>query len=248
MSSRHTGYRKTCVRLVWTTGFRRKAVESGLETGCPTKNLGILVACSTWLSPGKERIAPKAHWTHCSLWNMWGRWGISSACPVTLHCGKDVLGRGNEDCWSEVTLPPARFLGDRFDARQCVFKERQSNAIVICGMWSHWTRGTDVAMVKLDCRFAKQFCGCVIQRLIFGKCFTHKKSNRQGCCLDGNHQRKDWIKCNSDDAFYSDGSGATGAVLRDHHGWFKGGWARWYATCMDVLTIEALACVTEPPN
>ena len=97
-------------------------------------------------------------------------------------------------------------------------------------------------MVKLACRFAKQFCGCVIQRLIFGKCFTHKKSNRQGCCLDGNHQRKDWIKCNSDDAFYSDGSGATGAVLRDHHGWFKGGSARWYATCMDVLTIEALAC------
>ena len=46
-----------------------------------------------------------------------------------------------------------------------------------------------------------------------------------------------WIKCNSDGAFYSDGSGATGAVLCDHHGCFKGGSARWYATCM-----EALAC------
>jgi len=111
-------------------------------------------------------------------------------------------------------LPPARFLGDRFDARQCVFKERQSNAIVICGMWSHWTRGTDVAMVKLDCRFAKQFCGCVIQRLIFGKGFTHKKSNRQGCCLDGNHQRKV----------------GSNVILTMPF------------TCMDVLTIEALAC------
>ena len=38
------------------------------------------------------------------------------------------------------------------------------------------------------------------------------------------------------------GSGATGAVLRDHHGRFKGGSARWYDTCMDALTMEALAC------
>ena len=49
-------------------------------------------------------------------------------------------------------------------------------------------------------------------------------------------------KYNSDGAFYSDGSGATGAVLRDHHGRFKGGSARWYDTCMDALTMEALAC------
>lgn len=51
-----------------------------------------------------------------------------------------------------------------------------------------------------------------------------------------------WIRGNSDAAFYLDGSGATGAVLRDHQGCFKGGAARWYATCMDVLTMGALAC------
>lgn len=53
---------------------------------------------------------------------------------------------------------------------------------------------------------------------------------------------EEWIKCNSDGAFYPDGSGATGAVLRDHHGCFKGGSERWYTACMDALTIEVLAC------
>ena len=51
-----------------------------------------------------------------------------------------------------------------------------------------------------------------------------------------------WIKCNSDGPFYSDGKGATGAVLRDHLGCFRRGFARWYDTCMDALTMEALAC------
>ena len=31
-----------------------------------------------------------------------------------------------------------------------------------------------------------------------------------------------WLKCNFDGAFYPDGKGATGAVIRDHNGTFHG--------------------------
>jgi hypothetical protein len=38
-----------------------------------------------------------------------------------------------------------------------------------------------------------------------------------------------WAKCNVDGAFYADQrQGATGAVLRDHQGVFRGGGAKWY--------------------
>ena len=52
-----------------------------------------------------------------------------------------------------------------------------------------------------------------------------------------------WVKCNVDGAFYADQrQGATGAVLRDHQGVFKGGGAKRYANCLDALLMEALAC------
>ena len=50
-----------------------------------------------------------------------------------------------------------------------------------------------------------------------------------------------WLKCNFDGAFYPDGKGATGAVIRDHNGTFHGGSAKWYGYCMDALMMEALA-------
>lgn len=50
-----------------------------------------------------------------------------------------------------------------------------------------------------------------------------------------------WLKCNFDGAFYSDGRGATGAVLHDHNGRFRGGSAKWYDHCLDALSMEALA-------
>ncbi|CAL4887822.1 unnamed protein product [Urochloa decumbens] len=54
--------------------------------------------------------------------------------------------------------------------------------------------------------------------------------------------REGWIKCNFDGAHYQDGSGVTGAVLRDHEGEFRHASARWYASGTDALTMEARAC------
>jgi hypothetical protein len=51
-----------------------------------------------------------------------------------------------------------------------------------------------------------------------------------------------WLKCNFDGAFYSDGSGATGIILRDHNGSFQGGSAKWYDHYVDALSMEVLAC------
>ena len=47
----------------------------------------------------------------------------------------------------------------------------------------------------------------------------------------------------ADAAFYVEQwQGATGLVLRDELGSFVRGSAKWYAHCLDALTMEALAC------
>ncbi|CAL4944430.1 unnamed protein product [Urochloa decumbens] len=52
-----------------------------------------------------------------------------------------------------------------------------------------------------------------------------------------------WMKCNVDGAFYdSFHSGASGAVLRDENGVFRGARAIWYANSLNALTMEARAC------
>jgi hypothetical protein len=52
-----------------------------------------------------------------------------------------------------------------------------------------------------------------------------------------------WLKCNVDVTFYAEQwQGATGGVLRDELGSFVRGSAKWYAHCLDALTMEALAC------
>lgn len=51
-----------------------------------------------------------------------------------------------------------------------------------------------------------------------------------------------WVKCNTDGAFCVEKRwGATGVVLRDHHGSFVAGRAQWYKHGLDALTMEALA-------
>lgn len=51
-----------------------------------------------------------------------------------------------------------------------------------------------------------------------------------------------WIKCNVDGSFDNVNSeGATGVVLRDHHGWFVQGRAVWQDHAPDGPTMEALA-------
>lgn len=42
--------------------------------------------------------------------------------------------------------------------------------------------------------------------------------------------------------FELNGTGATGAILRDHEGTICGGSAKWYDHCMNALTTEAVAC------
>jgi hypothetical protein len=49
-----------------------------------------------------------------------------------------------------------------------------------------------------------------------------------------------------DAAFYAEQwQGATCSVLRDEFGSFVRGSDRWYAHCLDALTMEALACTDE---
>jgi hypothetical protein len=52
-----------------------------------------------------------------------------------------------------------------------------------------------------------------------------------------------WVKCNTDGAFYADqGQGASGVVLRDPAGTFRGGRARWHRHGLNALSMEAVAC------
>jgi hypothetical protein len=69
--------------------------------------------------------------------------------------------------------------------------------------------------------------------------------NRKLLLLSGNGVQAPagWVKCNTDGAFYADqGQGASGVVLRDPAGTFRGGRARWHRHGLNALSMEAVAC------
>lgn len=112
--------------------------------------------------------------------------------------------------------------------------------MIICGMWSLW-------MLRNRRRHGED--GLPIRRAVLWVCDTtfdiwqllhQPKEMVLKVKPTWKLSEEGWIKCNFDGAFYQDGSGATGAV-RDHHGGFKGGVARWYDHCVDALTMEELA-------
>ena len=52
-----------------------------------------------------------------------------------------------------------------------------------------------------------------------------------------------WVKVNTDAAFHAGRKeGATASIIRDHHGGFHAAQAQWYDHCLDVCTMEAMAC------
>ena len=51
------------------------------------------------------------------------------------------------------------------------------------------------------------------------------------------------MKVNTDAAFHAGRKeGATTSIIRDHHGGFHAAQAQWYDHCLDVCTMEAMAC------
>jgi hypothetical protein len=181
----------------------------------------------------------------------------SNLLPIVKHVGQmknQYVRHALVECtvarmfWEEtkkttgVKLPCLRQDSWAIDLLQDNVFPRKDRVVIICGTWSLWMlrnrhrHGEARMPIRQAVMWVSDTASDLWQLLHPQKEQTPKVLPRW------KPPEEDWIKCNPDGAFYPDGSGATGAVLRDHHGCFKGGSTRWYDTCMDALTMEALAC------
>lgn len=162
---------------------------------------------------------------------------------VLLECTMAKLFWENTKKLAGVKIPylhPENWARDLLLAEVC---SRREATVIICGMWALWMarnqrrHGEKPIYVQQAVTWARDTAFDLWQ-------IMHKADEvpSERIVERWKPPENDWIKCNVDGAYYSsDGSGATGIVLRDHRGGFAGARAGWQKHSLNALSMEAKA-------
>jgi hypothetical protein len=162
---------------------------------------------------------------------------------VLLECTMAKLFWENTKKLAGVKIPhmhPETWARDLLLAKVC---PRREAAAIICGMWALWVarnrrhHGEQPIQVQQAVLWARDTAFDLWQ-------IMHKANEvpLEHIVVRWKPPEIDWMKCNVDGAYYpTEGSGATGLVLRDHRGAFAGARARWQKHSLNALSMEAQA-------